>query len=134
MNTKRYIVAALVMFVFIFFYEWLVHGVFLMNTYQSAPHVWRSVDEMAANIPYSIFFQLALSAWTAFVFTRFYKEGGVGKGLLFGLYFGLFAAMISASWYLGLPVPATLGWSWWIASVIEGLISGAILGAIYKKR
>lgn len=131
MNVKRYIGATIALFVFIFFYEWFVHGFLLMGMYRETATVWRDFAEMQAKMPLNMLFQFVFSAWTAFAFTQIYKKGGVANGLLFGLYFGVFAGLLTASWYLHLPVPAKLGWSWLVSGTIEGLGGGLILGAVY---
>lgn len=133
MNVKRYLLAALCLFVFIFLYEWFVHGYLLTGMYQETSRVWRSYAQMTANFPLAICFKVAFAAWIAFIFTQLYKKGGVSNGLYFGLYFGVFAGILTSSWYLHLPVPAALGWGWFFASVIEGLGSGLVVGWIYRK-
>jgi hypothetical protein len=98
MNFQRYLLAALALFVFIFLYEMLVHGFLLLGMYHATASVWRNFAEMEANMPLAMCFQLALSAWTAFAFSQFYKEGGIKNGLFFGLLFGVFAGILTASW------------------------------------
>lgn len=133
MNIKRFVAAALSMFVFVFLYEWLVHGFLLSGFYEKTPHVWREYSVMEANMPYAMLFQLALSVWTAFVFSQIFPQGGVGKGLFFGLYFGVFAAILTATWVLWIAVPTQLGGCWFLSGLGLGLGSGCILGAIYHK-
>lgn len=132
MNFIRYFAATAALFVFIFLYESLVHGYLLMEIYQETPQVWRNFDEMTANIPLSMCFQLALSIWSVFAFTQIYRKGGVRNGLLFGLFFGVFSGILTASWFLWLPVSATLGWSWFLSGIAEGLGGGLVMGSIYK--
>lgn len=132
-NIKRLLLAAIAVFVFIFLYEFLIHGMLLMPIYQSTPQVWRDFAVMEANMPLSMGVQLASVFWLAFAFSQLYPEGGIKKGLLFGLFFGVFAGILNASWYLVLPVSETLGWSWFVFSFLEVLAAGAILGAIYRR-
>jgi hypothetical protein len=132
MNFKRYVLATLGLFVFIFLYEFFIHGFVLMGLYESTPHVWRDFALMEANWPSAMFYQFALSVWTAFAFTQIYKEGGVKNGLLFGLFFGVFAGILTASWYLWLPVLPSLSVSWFLSGIGEGLGGGLILGSIYR--
>lgn len=133
MNIKRYIGATLALFVFIFLYEGLVHGYLLMGLYEETAKVWRDFNEMMTDMPLAMCFQFALSVWSAFAFTQIYSEGGVANGLRFGLFFGVYAGILTASWYLWLPVPTTLGWSWFFSGIGEGLGGGVILGSIYHK-
>lgn len=92
-----------------------------MGMYRETSSVWRDFAEMEASMPLAMGFQLVFSAWTTFAFTQIYKEGGITQGLLFGLYFGVFAGILTASWYLWLPVPEKLGWSWLASGIMEGL-------------
>lgn len=133
MNFRKYLLSTFCLFVFIFFYEMLVHGFILSGMYEATANVWRDFAEMEANILLAICFQLALSAWTAFAFSQLFKDGGIKNGLIFGLFFGVFAGILTASWYLWLNVPATLGLSWLISGIAEGLGGGFVLGSIYRK-
>jgi hypothetical protein len=134
MNIKRYVLATLAMFIFVFLYEWLVHGVILMSVYEETPKVWRDFSEMSSKMPLAMGLQFLFSAWCAFVFTQFYPNGGLNEGIRFGIYFGVFAGILTASWYLWLPIAAKLGWSWFISGVVEGIGSGCILGLIYREK
>jgi hypothetical protein len=133
MNVKRYVISTLAVFVFIFIYQMIVHGFLLSGMYQATSHVWRMHVEMKSHMGLSTLSQLATSAWLAFVFTRFYKTGSVENGLRFGLYFGIFAAIMMSSWYLYLPVHGALGISWFFCGLGEGLGAGLILGMVYRK-
>jgi hypothetical protein len=132
MNVKRYLLAALALFVFFFLYEWLVNGVLLTGAYMESPQVWRSEADMASKMPIYLMVQIILAAWVAFIFTRLFKEGGVANGLLFGLYFGVFAGFLTSAWYLWLPVSGILGWAWFATGFFESIFGGLIIGAIYK--
>lgn len=134
MNFKRFIGAAAAVFVFLFLYEWLMHGILLRETYHSTPLVWREYTDMQSKMPLRIGIQLIFSLWITYVFTQIYPEGGLKNGLLYGLYFGVFAGTLLGSWYLWLPVSETLGWIWFIDGVIKGLGIGALLGYFYRKQ
>lgn len=133
MNLRRYLLATFALFAFIFICDIFVHGVVLKGMYEATANVWRDFAEMEALMPLSMCFQLALSAWITFGFSQFYKDGGIKNGLRYGLFFGVLAGILTASWYLLLNVPATLGLSWLISSIVEGLGGGFVLGLIYRK-
>lgn len=133
-NVSKYLSSIIAVFIFIFIYELIIHGFLFNSLYRQTPQVWRSPEEMQANMPILMLFQLALSVVASFIFSQLFKEGGTWNGLVFGLYFGIIAAILNASWYLFLPVSTTLGWGWFITSLIEGLGIGLILGSIYRNR
>lgn len=130
MNFKRYLISTIALLVFIFLYELLMHGFILMGMYEATATTWRNFAEMENNMPLSLGFQTFLSAWVAYIFTQFYKKGGIKNGLRFGLFLGVFAGILTASWYLWLPVPGQLGLLWFITGVGEGLGGGFVLGLI----
>ncbi len=132
MNHKRYFVATIGLFVFIFLYEMIIHGFILMKLYETTASTWRDFTEMEANMPLSICFQMAFSAWVTYIYSQFYKEGNIKDGLRFGLFLGGFAGILTASWYLWLPVPAQLGILWFIFAIFEGIGGGYVLGLLYR--
>lgn len=71
----------------------------------------------------------------AFVYTKGYEagKGGIGQGVRFGFYLGVFlAASISLGFYAALPIPGILAVYWFIGGVVEYVVVGAVVGAIYK--
>lgn len=133
MNFIRYLTATLCLFVFIFSYEMLIHDYILLNLYQTTQEVWRDFAEMEANLLLIICYQLVLSAWSVFIFCKLFREGGIRNGLRFGLCFGVLGGILTASWYLWLPVPVKLGLGWLLCGIGEGLGGGLVLGFIYNK-
>lgn len=134
MNFRRYLLSTVALFVFIFVYEVLVHAILLGDLYASTASVWRNFEEMEAITPLAMGFQLALSAWTAFVFSQVFPTGGIKNGLTFGLFFGVFAGILTASWYLWLNVPVKFATIWLLNGIAEGMGGGLILGLIYRKQ
>jgi len=134
MNIKRFIIAAIVLFVFIFAYESYVHGILLMGIYAKTPTIWRSYDQMMTYVPFNILIMALISLWTTFIFTRFFKEGGWKKGVEFGCYIGVLSGIQAAGAYYYLPISATLAASWFVANCIETIIGGFLIGLIYRNR
>ncbi len=133
MNIKRFLLATLAIFVFVSFYEFMVHGVLLKKIYEETPNVWRTMNDMKANMPLAMGLRFALCAWVTFVFTQIFPNGGISSGLLFGLYLGVFAGILAASSYVWLPISAELGWSWFTNAATEWLCAGLIVGFIYRR-
>lgn len=132
MNTVRYIIAAIVFFVFMFIYESFVHGSLLMNLYQETPSIWRDFNQMKEYMPYNIAIMALLALWITFIFTRFYREGGWRNGLTFGFYIGVLAGIQAAGAYFYLPISMTLALLWFVTYLVESLVGGFIIGAIYR--
>lgn len=132
MNMKRYLIATAVVFLFIFFFEWLVHGFIMMGLYTQTESVWREFGMMHTYMPVLILFKLALAAWFTYVYFQWYGNSGVKHGILFGIYFGVFAGLLMSSWYIWLPIPPQLGLGWFITGLVEWVGAGALLGYVYR--
>jgi len=55
---------------------------------------------------------------------------GIQYGALFGLAVGISMGFGSYSY---MPIPVSLAWSWFIGSMIEAIVAGAIVGAVLKE-
>lgn len=132
MNFKRYILAVVALFVFIFAYESVVHGMVLINIYKETPNIWRTYDEMVSFAPFNNIVMAILALWITFIFTRFYRTGGLKNGFKFGIYMGVLAGIQAAGALFYLPISEVLAGAWFITYVIESTIGGLIIGSIYR--
>jgi hypothetical protein len=119
-------------FIFIWLYEYLVHGQLLTDLYAQTRQLWRSDADMADKFPVLMFVQFVTSMMTMFIFTRFYKTQSVAEGLGYGAIIGVLLGIITASQYVWLPVSATLGLAWFGSDLIEGLGLGMIFALTYR--
>ncbi len=131
MNIKRFLLAAVSLFIFIYVYEYAVHVHLLTGLYLQTPNIWRA--DLASYAPFNYVIMALLAIWNSFIFTRFYPSGGVKNGLLFGFYVGILAAIQAAGAYYYLPITFSLTLAWFIAMFIECLIGGALIGLVYKR-
>lgn len=131
MNVSRYVLAVLVAFAVIFGYDYLVHGVLMMDQYQETIKLWRPqapefiVVMAASQFLYAIMF--------VFIFTRNYENLGLAEGLRFGLYIGALLAALTLGMYAFLPVPFKIVAYWMLADLIKGLLVGAVTAAVYRQ-
>src|SRR5207249_10034651 len=102
---KRFVVAFLAVYIFIFFWGWLLNGVLLKDIYAQTSTLWRSQREMMSLFHWIIIGQ----ALVVFAFVSIYASGFAGGGVIAGI-------------RLGMIVYGSVG----------GLIEMIIVGAIYK--
>ncbi len=131
MNKQRYFISVLVTFVFVFLYEFLVHGFLLMDLYTQTKELWRPEEE--ANMLFMFMSQLGFSAVMAYIFTLNYEGKGVGEGVRFGLCIGMLIGSIEIGTYCYMPIPMVLMLSWVLVSLLKGLGSGVVLSLVYKQ-
>lgn len=133
MNTKRFLIATLVLFVFMFLYQYLLNTALLLGSHESPSDLMRDFSGMKTRMPMVVFIQLLFAAWMAFAFAQTFKDGGIQNGLLFGIFLGGLVGLINASWFLWLPVPASFSERLLATGFGECLGGGLILGLIYRK-
>jgi hypothetical protein len=131
MNKQRYVISALVTFVFVFLYDFLVHGFLLGDFYRQTAQLWRSEEEYKMLV--MLMSEFSFSAVLAYIFTLNYEGKGVGEGVRFGLCIGMLLGAIEIGKYSYMPVPIILMLSWVLAALLTGLGSGVVLSLVYKR-
>jgi hypothetical protein len=131
MKTKRYLLAVLSTFVALFAIDFITHGVLLMGLYEETAQLWRPQEDY--RMPFMLISQLTFTAVFVCLFTRNYEGKGMGEGLRFGFYIGLLFATMNIGMYSYMPLPLALVGAWIVASIVKGLIMGAVTSLVYKK-
>lgn len=129
--------------VFLFAYDWLVHGHLLMADYQATASLWRPEAEMQALWPWCIAYHVALAAVITCFFKKFKKGMAAccpescetrcpikSGGVCFGMKVGLILALSHSVNYIWLAIPGDLAVKWFAAYLIQGIGAGAVLGIV----
>jgi hypothetical protein len=105
---KRFILAFLAAYIFLFVWGWLFNGVFLKDVYAETPNLWRSQSEMASLFHWIVIGQ----ALVVFSFVMIYASGFAGGGVIAGIRLGLLleiaAIGIRLGFYAVQPIPGKL--------------------------
>src|SRR2546422_8451465 len=90
MNTKRWLLASVAVFVVIGVLEFLVHGVLLSGLYKQTASVWRAEAEMRQMMWIFWAGYLVFAPFFTLIYVKGYEKGkpGLGQGFRFGLYVG----------------------------------------------
>lgn len=132
MNTKRLLLTALAVFVFIFAYEWVFHGILLKDTYGMTPNLWRPESEMMHQFHWLMLGQAIIALMFTVMFAQGFAAGGVGAGIKLGMLVGLLRLGLDLINYAVQPLPTKLIVFWFVGGLIEAVVAGAIAGAIFK--
>lgn len=135
MNTKRWLLASLAVFVIVFAIEMVVNGVLLSDMYKQTASVWRPEADIMKNMWLMWLGYLIFAPVFALIYTHGYEKGkeGLGQGFRYGVYMGLLVAVaMTLSWYAVLPIPAVLAFYWMLAGMVELVIAGIAVGLIYR--
>ncbi len=131
MNSKRFILASIAVFILIQAIDWLVHGVIMSGWYSEIAGLWRSdmMDLMWVMVLGSLFFSFMF----VLIFIKGYEGKGIMEGIRYGLYVGLLI-MVSGSLgqYAMYPIPLAMALAWLAYGIIEMTAAGAVAAAIYR--
>lgn len=128
---KRAIVAVVAVFIALSALDFVLHGVLLRSTYEATANLWRPMDEM--NMPLIYLVTLVFTAAFVAIYLLLIEPKSVRSGTLLGVLFGL---AVGASMGFGsfsyMPIPLSLAWSWFLGTLVECTVAGAITGLIVK--
>jgi hypothetical protein len=132
MNMKRFFLAFLAAFVFTFFWGWLINGVLLKGVYAETPNLWRSQDEMRSLFHWIVIGQVLVVFVFVMIYASGFAGGGIAAGIKLGIMLEIAAIGMRLAFYAVQPFPAKLIAYGSIGGLIEMIIAGAIVGAIYQ--
>ena len=131
MNTKRYLLTSLIVFAFIFIFEWIFHGMFLKDMYMATASLWRPQGQCVWNAMLTA--QILFAFVFTFIFTKGYENKGIAEGARYGLLIGLLFVPNHLIFYAVQPLPFNLILAWIIGGLVETILAGIILAAIYRR-
>ena len=131
MNIKRYAIATIAAFIFIFLFEWLWHGMLMKGMYEATKDVWRPEDPSLMVYIFAV--QFLFAAVLTYIYTVVGKHLPCKRGIAFGFFAGLLMAMPNLGAHAYMPIPLTIPLMWMLSMVVECVIAGMVIAAIYKE-
>ena len=131
MKKQRYLLASLGVFVFVFLFEWAFQERFLWGLYEQTAHLWRPKGEMLC--PAIVAAQLLFSFVFGFIFLKGYENKGIMEGVRYGVLIGFLMIPYNLIFYAVQPLPVQLVVLWSVGSLIEMILAGVVLAAIYRR-
>src|SRR2546426_8412835 len=90
MNIKRLLWAFLAVFVFIFAFEWVFHGILLKDAYAQTMSLWRPETEMMGYFHWLVLGQAVIALAFVLLFARGFTGRGVAGGARVGAMVAVF--------------------------------------------
>lgn len=122
---NKYLRAILVLFVFIFAYEWLVHGVLLAPFYNETAMLWRPEAEMQSKIHWMFIGQLLTAVIACMLFSRS-DSSQLADYFIFGALLGLLFCAAQLVMYTVAPYPILLVAYWCVAELVKYTLAGVL--------
>ena len=134
MNYSRIAIAGFVAWVVSVPIGFLVNEVLLSGLYASNVAAFRPDAEMMANLPYGFGMTLIGMQVFAYMFARGYEGGsGPSEGARFGACAGLLIVLLGTGWnWVTMPISGPLALAMALDMLVEAVLYGAIVGALYK--
>lgn len=129
MNKKVWI-GAIVVFIVIAVFDYLLNGVLLTKEFEATASLWRPMAEMKMWIFFVTY------AFIAFFFTLIFSKGYEGKGLMEGVRYGTYVAMLVSlpaayGMYGSMPIPYSLALKWFLGGWVEFIACGIALTFVF---
>jgi hypothetical protein len=132
MNWKKFFIAFIAAFVFLFAFGFLWYGTLMHGVHQEVPALFRPEAEFGSYFPWLVFGLIVMAFFLTLLFARFLPAGGAGAGAGLGILLALVFIGNDFIDYAVHPLTTKILWGWIVGGLIEFAIAGAIVGAIYK--
>jgi len=129
---KRFILAFVAAFIFIFFWGWLYNGVLLKDVFAEAQSLFRPREEMMSLFRWIVIGQAGLALAFVMIYASGFAGGGIAAGVRLGIMLEILAIGARCTIYATQRFPAKLLVLISLGGFIEMIITGVIVGAIYK--
>jgi hypothetical protein len=139
MNTKRFVLSALAVWIFGIIWTFLTCAGLFKWVYEIPPIIWKTPEAMmtAGNTIGSLIVGLIAALIFTMIYATLYRKlpiKGVKGGMLYGFFVWLiapFVGVVSMPFYM--TIATTVVVYWLLNFLVSYLIMGLIVGAIYKE-
>jgi hypothetical protein len=130
---KKLLYGFIAVFITLEVLDFLVHGLLLKSTYESLSSLWR--PDMTDKMWVIHLVTLIGSFFFAFIFSKGYENKGIGEGLRYGFYIGVWMSVgMAYGTYSMIAIPYSLALQWFIYGVIEYVIAGVVLAMVFGSK
>lgn len=133
MNTKRFILAGLAVFIVWEILTYVIHTLIMGGLYEASSHLWR--QDMAQKMWIMTVTAFVFSFLFVYIFTKGYENRGIGEGFRFGLLIGVFYTLPHIfDQFVIYPVDFLMAIQWFIFGIIEFIIIGMVAAVVYRPK
>jgi hypothetical protein len=129
---KRFIFAFVAAYIFMFAWGWVLNGVVLKDVYAETPNIFRPQSEMMSLFHWILIGQAILILAFILIYASGFAGGGVMAGIRLGILLEIAAIGSRMVIYAVQPFPGKLLVYGSLSGLVEMVIVGAIVGALYK--
>jgi magnesium-transporting ATPase (P-type) len=134
MNWKKFFFTSIAAFIFIFFWGWLYNGVLLKDVLAQAQSLFRPREEIMGLFQWIVIGDAGLALSFVMIYASGFAGGGIAAGVRLGIMLEILAVSARCMIYATQPFPAKLLVLASIGGFIEMIVTGIMVGAIYKPK
>lgn len=113
--------------------EYLIYTVIMGSAWESTRSLWR--PDMGSKWYVYIITTLIGSFFFSFIFSKGYEGKGIGEGIRYGTYIGIWlSAGMAYGTYGMVAIPYYMALQWFIYGVVQYLIGGIVLALVFGKK
>jgi hypothetical protein len=133
MNWKKFFIAFVAAWVWIFVFGFIFHAKIMHSCYLEISAMLRPEADFNSHFHLLVLGQGVIAFFFTMVFVRgFGSGGGTAGGFRYGILLGLLWCGANLIDYAVEPLTTTILLAWCVGGIIEMAIAGAIVGALYK--
>ena len=129
---KRFIIAFFAAFIFIVVWGFFFNGMVLKDVSAEAQSLFRPREEIFRLFHWIIIGQAGLALAFVMIYASGFAGGGIAAGVRLGIMLEILAVGARCAIYATQPFPARLLVLTSIGGFIEMIVTGVIVGAVYK--
>jgi hypothetical protein len=129
---KRFVFAFIAAFIFIFLWGWFYNGVLLKDVFAEVQSLFRPREEIMSLFHWIIIGQAGLALSFVMIYATGFAGGGIAAGVRLGIMLEILAVSARCAIYATQPFPAKFLVLVSVGGFIEMIVTGLIVGAIYK--
>jgi len=131
MNWKKFLIAFVVTFVFMFGFGFVWWGKLMHGAHSEVPALWRSEADFGNYFTWLILGHVVMAFFMTMLYAR-HGGGSVGSGACLGFLVALVYAGNDFISYAVQPLTTKILCGWIAGDILMFAIAGALIGAIYK--
>ena len=134
MNIKRFIISSVVAFV-VFSALGTVFSIWGDNLFPEIQKIMRPASELHAMWPIGMVLAIVFSFLFVLIYIKGYqaKPSRVLEGMRYGFFVGLLICIAGVDSFMQFPVVANLAIFWFVTGLVQFVVTGAVVGLIYKR-
>ena len=132
MDWKKFFIAFVAAFGFIFLFGFLWYGKLMHGAHQEVPALWRTEADFGNHFSTLVFGHIVMAFFLTLICARFVPAGGPGACATLAILVALIYAGADLITFAVQPLTTKILCGWIVGDLIQFAIAGALIGAIYK--